>query len=100
MNLCGGCREDFGSVSAFDRHRVGKHAFTFSEGFRMDPPREDGRRCLDTGELEQAGWHRDSRSRWRQPVRDREGLSEKYVTRLSASEGRGGPMDGIAEVLR
>lgn len=52
MNLCTTCQQDFGSVAAFDRHRVGVHAYTFSEGMRMVPPRDDGRRCLDVSEIE------------------------------------------------
>jgi hypothetical protein len=85
VNLCRSCGQDFGSVSAFDRHRVGKHAFTFTEGLRLDPPREDGRRCLDTDELALAGWHRDSHGRWRQ-ARRQEGPSQDHVTRESACE--------------
>ena len=69
MTLCTACGEDFGSVGAFDAHRVGKHAYDFAEGLDMEPPREDGRRCLDAGELVAAGWHKDKRGRWRQPVR-------------------------------
>ena len=88
MNLCRGCGEDFGSVSAFDRHRVGRHAHDWS------PERLDGRRCLDVDELEALGWHQDSRGRWRQP------RSENHVTRLSAFQARGGLVDEIQQVLR
>jgi hypothetical protein len=52
MNLCTVCGLDFGSVKAFDRHRVGVHDYLFSEGVRMDPPRFDGRRCLSESEME------------------------------------------------
>ncbi len=52
VNLCRTCNEDFGSVSAFDRHRVGTHEYTYSEGAKMDPPKDDGRRCLSLSELE------------------------------------------------
>ena len=69
MNWCSGCREDFGSVSAFDAHRVGKHAYTYLEGLDMTPSREDGRRCLDEVELAGLGWRRDSNGRWRTPAR-------------------------------
>lgn len=51
MNLCTSCGVDFGSVKAFDAHRIGKHGYTFKEGLYMDPPREDGRRCLDEEEM-------------------------------------------------
>jgi hypothetical protein len=67
MNFCTTCGLDFASVAAFDAHRVGKHAYTFSEGLRMDPPREDGRRCLDPDEMKRAGWKRDGRGRWVDP---------------------------------
>jgi hypothetical protein len=42
---------DFGSVAAFDRHRVGTHEYTFIEGLYMEPERLDGRRCLDESEI-------------------------------------------------
>ena len=62
MNLCRACGEDFGSVGAFEAHRVGKHAYLWS------PEHEDGRRCLDKEELTELGWHRDDHDRWRQPI--------------------------------
>lgn len=68
MNLCRRCRRDFGSVELFDRHRVGRHAYTFAEG--LDRGVEDGRRCLDAGEMEDAGWRLDSRGRWIDPARN------------------------------
>lgn len=55
MNYCRSCDQDFGSVSAFDRHRVGTHDYTYREGVKRDPPVEDGRRCLDLEELERGG---------------------------------------------
>ena len=64
MNLCSACGEDFGGIGAFDAHRVGKHAYDFSEGLKMDPPREDGRRCLDVDEMEQQGFVRNARGSW------------------------------------
>lgn len=51
-------------MRAFDTHRVGRHAYTFAEGLRMDPIREDGRRCLDIPELCDAGMAQDARGRW------------------------------------
>jgi hypothetical protein len=68
MNLCTTCGEDFGSVELFDRHRVGKHAYDFGEGFALGL--EDGRRCLDASEMESAGWGLDSRGRWTDPARN------------------------------
>lgn len=51
MNLCTLCKLDFGSVKAFDLHKTGTHEYTFAEGLYMEPPREDGRRCLDEDEI-------------------------------------------------
>ncbi len=51
MNECSGCRENFGSVEAFDAHRVGVHAYTFEEGLSLEPARFDGRRCLSVDEM-------------------------------------------------
>jgi len=45
VNLCRARGGDFGSVHAFDRHRIGKHEYTFSI---HDASRFDGRRC-DSG---------------------------------------------------
>ena len=50
MNQCA-CGLDFGSVDAFDAHRVGTHEYTFDEGVMKDPSVEDGRRCLSLDEL-------------------------------------------------
>jgi hypothetical protein len=70
LNLCCACLQDFGSVELFDRHRIGKHAYNFAEGLDMDPPREDGRRCLDPSEMESLGWRLNSRGRWVDPARN------------------------------
>jgi hypothetical protein len=51
----------------FDRHRTGQHEYTFAEGLEMDPPREDGRRCLDAEEMTALGWVLDKRGRWSDP---------------------------------
>jgi len=64
---CRGCRQDFSGTRMFDRHKVGEHSFTYSEGLDMDPPREDGRRCLDIDEMEAMGWIKDKRGRWCDP---------------------------------
>lgn len=70
-NLCRSCGLDFQTEAGFDDHRVGDHDYTFAQGLRMEPPREDGRRCLDASELESLGWHPDRHGRWRRPVRER-----------------------------
>jgi hypothetical protein len=64
LNLCRSCGCDFASVSAFDRHRAGSYVYTFVEGLELDPPREDGRRCLDADEMLDAGMALDVRGRW------------------------------------
>lgn len=61
MNECGACGLDFGSISAFDAHRVGKHEHLLSADH------VDGRRCLTAGEIGDAGWKQDTRGRWRLP---------------------------------
>ena len=69
MNLCRECDLDFTSVRDFDSHRVGVHAYTYSEGLKMDPIREDGRRCLTTVEMRAKGWALDRHGRWRRKQR-------------------------------
>lgn len=64
MNLCRGCGRDFGSMRAFDKHRVGVHAYTFAEGMALEPPAEGGRRCLDEDELPEQGFVRNHWGRW------------------------------------
>jgi hypothetical protein len=71
VNLCTACGQDFGSVELFDRHRVGKHAYTFAEG--LDRGLEDGRRCLDATEMQASGWRLNARNRWTDPARDPRG---------------------------
>ena len=66
-NGCRACREDFASVGLFDAHRVGVHAYTYSEGVKMEPMREDGRRCLDAEEMRAKGWALDRSGRWCNP---------------------------------
>jgi hypothetical protein len=58
VNLCRNCGEDFGSVQAFDAHRVGTHAYLWSL------ERQDGRRCLDIEEMEARGFVRNARGGW------------------------------------
>ena len=65
MTECASCGLAFAGTSAFDFHRRGAHAFTLSEGLRLDPLREDGRRCLHPSEMAEVGMERDSRGRWR-----------------------------------
>lgn len=69
MNLCSMCGEDFTGVSDFDSHRVGVHAYTYSEGLKRDPMVEDGRRCLTIQEMYEKGWAHDRYGRWRRKQR-------------------------------
>lgn len=69
MNLCRGCNQDFASIEAFDAHRVGVHAYTYSQGLQQDPMVEDGRRCIPTAELEAGGFRRNARGQWEQAAR-------------------------------
>jgi hypothetical protein len=64
MNLCRSCGHDFAGVSAFDRHRIGTHDYTYAEGLRMEPLREDGRRCMSTDEMADAGMELNDSGRW------------------------------------
>jgi hypothetical protein len=67
MNYCTTCQKDFASLSAFDEHRTGRHAYTYAEGVAREPMVEDGRRCFATHELTDAGWTTDEQERWRFP---------------------------------
>lgn len=67
MNLCRPCGQDFASLAAFDEHRTGRHDYILSEGLAQDPPVEDGRRCFSVSELEEFGWTKDEKGRWRYP---------------------------------
>ena len=60
MNLCRSCGQDFGSVSAFDAHRVGKHEYLWDE------EHPDGRRCLSVFEMARSkrGFVRNERGSW------------------------------------
>ena len=69
LNECGSCGHDFTSLESFDAHRVGKHAYTYSEGVSMEPMREDGRRCLHAAEMTERGWTQNIRGRWLNPTR-------------------------------
>lgn len=89
MNLCTACGLDFGSVSAFDKHRAGKHEYTFKEGLYRDPPVEDGRRCLDEDEMRAQGFALSARNLWsieRDLLRARE---RQLLTSDEASDGDG-----------
>jgi len=50
---CPTCLERFGSVRAFDRHRIGE--------YRAPGALTDTRRCLTLAQMLAAGWHRNAR---------------------------------------
>ena len=50
MNLCSTCGRDFGSLRAFDLHRIGPHATS--------------RRCLSERELRERGYAPNRYGRW------------------------------------
>lgn len=58
--FCRQCGRDFAADTYFDSHRVGVHAYRHVEGLSLDPPADDGRRCLDDDELEARGLRRMS----------------------------------------
>lgn len=68
MNLCRTCDCNFASVESFDAHRVGTHDYTYSEGAAMNPPREDGRRCLSIDEMLDTGWDLDVKGEFHAPA--------------------------------
>jgi len=80
LNLCSVCGLDFTSVRDFDSHRVGVHAYTYAQGLKLDPPVEDGRRCLDKEEMYSTGWAHDVHGRWR---RKQKKLSKSVLALLS-----------------
>jgi hypothetical protein len=84
VNLCRSCGEDFGSVALFDAHRVGRHAYTLSEGLKPGVPFEDGRRCLCVEEMQERGWALGARGRWVDPSKSYEGLKSRKVKRAEA----------------
>jgi hypothetical protein len=64
QNQCSACGEDFAAVSAFERHRVGKHDRDFS------PEYPEGRRCLSLEELIERGFNLNQHGRWQAPMKD------------------------------
>jgi hypothetical protein len=95
MNECASCHLDFGSVRAFDAHRVGKHEYTYSEGAKMDPIREDGRRCLTVDEMTtmQKGGHtyfvKNAKGRWSIASDLERARNLKYATRRGIDDDDG-----------
>jgi len=86
VNLCRSCNQDLGSVDLFDRHRVGKHDHTYTEGVAMTPIGEDGRRCVSAAEMALLGWRRGARGRWIDPARATRALGAKPHARSDILE--------------
>ncbi len=51
MNLCCTCKTDFASVAAFDVTESGSTPTPLGKDLEPEPPREDGRRCMDQDEM-------------------------------------------------
>lgn len=54
-SYCTSCGNDFSADWLFDKHRIGKHEYTYSDGLKLLPPVEDGRRCMTEDEMIEAG---------------------------------------------
>jgi hypothetical protein len=87
---------DSSSTAAFDRHRVGLHAYLFAEGLAFDPPREDGRRCLDVDEIRALGMLIDGRGRWALVPSKKQlaGLARIAAGRASVAQDAPGAVEG------
>jgi len=81
MNECSACGQDFGSLSAFDAHRVGRFDHPWS------PAHPDGRRCLSSIELHERGLRQDIRGRWRLPQRGTPPWKTDVTPQEPADEG-------------
>lgn len=78
---CRACGDVFGSLGAFERHRVGK--------LTQHGP-DYGRRCLPEAEMLALGWHRDANGRWRTKCLDENAIcSLNHRARFNA-DGLGG----------
>ncbi len=95
VTACASCGLEFSGTSAFDAHRVGRHEYTLWEGLRRDPSREDGRRCLDSYQMGEAGMELDDRGRWRiiASAKQLRGIARMRASaptkRIEATEGVG-----------
>jgi hypothetical protein len=66
MNECSSCGRDYGSLRAFDAHRLGQYPQRGPSEY-VGPVEgwtpEKGRRCMTTEELEEAGFIRNAYGR-------------------------------------
>jgi hypothetical protein len=89
LNYCCACKKDFSSLSAFDKHRAGVHEYTFLQGIHLDPPKENGRRCLDEDEFSKVGLFLNEKGRWSLPS-DASDYFEAPSPKTSASSASSG----------
>ena len=87
-DICATCQLVFTGTADFDSHRVGTHAYTYSEGVAMSPLHEDGRRCLSLEEIEQDGCVRNSHGCWSHPRRARPSAAVRVLPRPQVSPVR------------
>jgi hypothetical protein len=71
LSYCTTCGRDFSGDRMFDRHRTGTHEYLYSEGLKMEPMREDGRRCMTPDEMLEKGWRPMSEDELLASKRDR-----------------------------
>jgi len=95
---CSACGLFFSGTSSFDQHRTGVHAYTVSEGLRMQPVRENGRRCLHPSEMAEAGMELDNRGRWRiiPSERQLEGIARMRASAPTNAQGAIEGLDGTS----
>jgi hypothetical protein len=82
MNLCPTCRQDFGSVRAFDAHRLGKHDYLYSD------KQPDGRRCMSITEIRVQGFAKNAAGRW--------SLAQTLEAARVVRESKAAPSKGIS----
>jgi hypothetical protein len=65
VNLCMVCKEDFGSVQAFDTHRIGAYPPGDYTGPIEEWEYEKGRRCMTVEEMQEGDkFVKNQRGRW------------------------------------
>lgn len=84
---CPTCLEQFGSVRAFDKHRVGSYA----------SPRtfQHHRRCLSVSEMLAAGWARNAKGQWLAPDARRAGADVSGHEVRKATDVAPSPRSGL-----
>jgi hypothetical protein len=100
MNLCTTCGEDFGSLEAFDAHRVGSYPQRGPSEYRGPTEAwapDKGRRCLTVDEMESGSFRarqfvRNGRGRWSLEKRLNRSR-ESFSVELPSPERQSAPMD-------